>query len=62
MGNSTIIKFFFFKKILKKIQYLAFTDKVKIIKGFVPEKVIDFIKGNFLEELKYFQKKNIRLK
>ena len=30
---------------------------MKIIKGFVPEKVIDFIKGNFLEELKYFQKK-----
>ena len=47
----------FSQKILKKIQYLAFTDKVKIIKGFVPEKVIDFIKGNFLEELKYFQKK-----
>ena len=53
----------FSQKILKKIQYLAFTDKVKIIKGFVPEKVIDFIKGNFLEELKYFQKKySIKIK
>ncbi len=47
----------FSQKILKKIQYLAFTDKVKIIKGFVPEKVIIFIKENFSEELKYFQKK-----
>ena len=46
----------FSQKILKKIQYLAFTDKVKIIKGFVPEKVIDFIKGNF-RRIKIFSKK-----
>ena len=36
----------FSQKILKKIQYLAFTEKVKI-----------YIEKNLLEELKYFQKK-----
>ncbi len=47
----------FSQKILKKVQHLAFTDKVKIIKSYVPEKVKLFIETNLLEELKYFQKK-----
>ena len=47
----------FSQKILKKIQHLAFTDKVKIIKSYVPEKVKIFIEKNFEDELKYFQKK-----
>ena len=47
----------FAQKILKKIQHLAFTDKVKIIKSYIPEKVKIFIEKNLLEELKYFQKK-----
>ncbi len=47
----------FSQKILKKIQHLAFTDKVKIINCYVPEKVKIFIEKNLLEELKYFQKK-----
>jgi ribonuclease E len=47
----------FSQKILKKIQHLAFTDKVKIINSYVPEKVKIFIEQNLLEELKYFQKK-----
>ena len=47
----------FSQKILKKIQHLAFTDKVKIIKSYVPEKVKLYIQKNLLEELKYFQKK-----
>ncbi len=47
----------FSQKILKKIQLLAFTDKVKIIRSYVPEKVKIFIEKNLLEELKYFQKK-----
>ena len=47
----------FSQKILKKVQHLAFTDKVKIIKTYIPEKVKIFIETNFLEELKYFQKK-----
>ena len=47
----------FSQKILKKIQYLAFTDKVKIIKAYIPEKVKIFINNYLSEELKYFQKK-----
>jgi ribonuclease E len=47
----------FSQKIIKKIQHLAFTDKVKIIKSYVPEKVKLFIEKNLLDELKYFQKK-----
>ena len=47
----------FSQKTLKKIQYLAFTDKVKIINAYVPEKVKLYIEKNLLEELKYFQKK-----
>ena len=47
----------FSQKVLKKIQHLAFTDKVKIIKSYVPEKVKIFIEKNFEDELKYFQKK-----
>ena len=37
-----------FHKILKKVQHLAFTDKVKIIKTYIPEKVKIFIETNFL--------------
>ncbi|MEC7143624.1 MAG: Rne/Rng family ribonuclease [Pseudomonadota bacterium] len=47
----------FSQKILKKIQHVAFTDKVKIVKSYVPEKVKIYIEKNLLEELKYFQKK-----
>ena len=54
---NTIVNFIIFAKILKKIQYLAFTDKVKIINSYVPEKVKIFIENNLIDELKYFQKK-----
>jgi ribonuclease E len=47
----------FSQKILKKVQLVAFTDKVKIIKVYVPEKVKIFIELALIEELKYFQKK-----
>jgi ribonuclease E len=47
----------FSQKILKKIQLLAFTEKVKIINSYVPEKVKNYIEKNLLDELKYFQKK-----
>ena len=46
----------FSQKIIKKVQHLAFTDKVKIINAYVPEKVKIFIEKNLLEELKYFKK------
>ena len=55
MGNSTFIGSF--RKNFKKIQHLAFKDKVKHIKSFVPVKVKLFIEQNLVEELKYFQKK-----
>ena len=47
----------FSQKILKKIQHLAFTDKVKIVNSYVPEKVKIFIEKNLFDELEYFQKK-----
>ena len=48
----------FAQKIYKKIQHLAFTDKVKIIKSYVPEKSETFYrKNNLIEELKFFQKR-----
>ncbi len=47
----------FSQKILKKIQHLAFVDKVKTINTYVPEKVKSYIEKNLLDELKYFQKK-----
>ncbi len=47
----------FSQKILKKIQHLAFTEKVKTINSYVPEKVKNYIEKNLLDELKYFQKK-----
>ena len=49
----------FAQKICKKIQYLAFTEKVKILKTYVPEKVKLFIENNLVEELELFQKKYI---
>ena len=47
----------FSQKILKKVQHLAFTDKIKILNAYVPEKVKIYIENNFIDELKYFQKK-----
>ena len=47
----------FSQKILKKVQYLAFTDKVKIVEAYIPEKVKIYIESYLLDELKYFQKK-----
>ena len=47
----------FSQKILKKIQFLAFSDKIKIINSYVPEKVKIYIEKNLKDEVKYFQKK-----
>ena len=47
----------FSQKIIKKIQLLGFTEKVKIIRALIPEKVKIFIEKNFKDELKYYQKK-----
>ena len=47
----------FSQKILKKIQYLAFEDKVKTIYAYIPEKVKIYIEDNLFAEMEYFQKK-----
>ena len=47
----------FSQKILKKVQHLAFTEKVKIVKCYLPKKVRLFIESNLFDELEYFQKK-----
>ena len=52
----------FSQMILKKIQQLAFSDKVKFINSYVPEKVKLFIENNLSDELKYFKKKVFSLK
>merc|ERR1712127_1134685 len=44
-------------KIIKKIQHLAFTDKVKIIRSFVPNKVKIYFENNLNKEIEYFEKK-----
>ncbi len=47
----------FSQKIVKKIEMLAFNNKIKIIKAFVPDKVKLYIDTNLSKELNYFQKK-----
>ena len=47
----------FSQKILKKIQNLAFTEKVKIINTYVPEKTKLYIENYLMDELNYFKKK-----
>ncbi len=47
----------FSQKIVKKIEMLAFNNKIKIIKAYVPEKVKLYINSNLAKELSYFQKK-----
>ncbi len=47
----------FSQKIVKKIEMLAFNNKIKIIKAYLPEKVKLYIESNLSKELSYFQKK-----
>ena len=44
-------------KIIKKIETLAFTNKVKYINTYVPEKIKLFINATLKKEIDYFQKK-----
>ena len=46
----------FSQKIIKKIELLAFTNKVKIIKAYIPEKVKLYIESALQKEIDYFQK------
>jgi ribonuclease E len=47
----------FSQKIIKKIELLALTNKVKIIKAHIPEKVKINIENKFSKDIEYFQKK-----
>ena len=47
----------FSQKIIKKIELLAFTNKVKIVKAYIPEKVKIFIENKLSKEIEYFEKK-----
>ncbi len=47
----------FSQKIVKKIEMLAFNNKIKIIRAYVPDKVKLYIESNLSKELTYFQKK-----
>ena len=44
-------------KVVKKIEILAFTNKIKIIKALVPEKIKLYIESFLKKEVDYFQKK-----
>jgi ribonuclease E len=47
----------FSQKIVKKIEMLAFNNKIKIVKAYIPDKVKLFIETNLSKELSHFQKK-----
>ena len=47
----------FSQQIIKKIEMLAFTNKIKIVKAQIPEKAKIFIENKLDKELNYFQKK-----
>ena len=47
----------FAQKIIKKIELLAFTNKVKIVRTIIPEKVKIFIENKLSKEIEYFEKK-----
>ena len=51
----------FAQKIIKKIEYLAFTNKVKNTKAYIPEKVKFYIENKLKKKLNIL-KKNILLK
>jgi ribonuclease E len=47
----------FAQRIIKKIELLAFTNKVKITKAYIPEKVKLYIENKLPKEIEYFEKK-----
>ncbi|OUW74253.1 MAG: ribonuclease E/G [Pelagibacteraceae bacterium TMED216] len=53
----------FSQKIIKKVESLAFTEKVKTINAYLPEKIKTYINSFLNEEVVYFQKKySIKIK
>ena len=48
----------FAQKILKLVEFKAVLNKAKYVELKVCEKISDFLKENFIENLTYFEKKN----
>ena len=48
----------FAEKILKLIEIKSIENKAKIVDVKINEKILDYLKKNFNEDLSYFQKKN----
>ena len=44
-------------KIIKKVEMLAFTNKIKYINAYIPEKIKLYINSVLIKEIEYFQKK-----
>ncbi len=47
----------FSQKIVKKVETVAFNNKIKIIKAYIPEKIKSYIEINLSKEIDYFEKK-----
>tara|TARA_S200000501_G_scaffold345073_1_gene357416 strand:+ start:894 stop:2648 length:1755 start_codon:yes stop_codon:yes gene_type:complete len=45
-------------KLLKMIELKSINSKAKLINASVPSKILEFINQNFLDDVKYFEKKN----
>ena len=45
-------------KLLKMIELKSISNKAKEIQALVPPKILEFINENFLDDVKYFEKKN----
>ena len=56
MANNSLIRVFCSKD-YQKIELFSFTNKVKITKTFIPEKVKIFVENNLSKEIEYFEKK-----
>ena len=56
--NITLTSESFALKLLKTVELKAITNKSKIVKIKICDKISNFIKENFAEDIKYFEKKN----
>ena len=56
--NITLTSESFALKLLKTVELKSITNKSKIVKIKICDKISNFIKENFVEDIKYFEKKN----
>ena len=57
MGSSSF-SWIILQKLLKNCRIKAVINKAKIVELRVCEKISDFLKKNFIDDLNYFEKKN----